>query len=237
MAIIFRSLRKNILSETWQTVSINRYTALQCQKAVAAYFTSKQILPYGFARQYSWVHSKQYWFFRRNPPVLSQCNPRITLQGYPGVAWWWYWRVLFKEPILFRVQIYERLGILMTLMPIIYVFPLILVILVSRQFSFLVVKHGWDNCFILQISVHSKWYMNVIQYYLTKYDYVYAMCSPLITQSKSEKIAYGWPTINLNKSSVHCFEKSVYGILIPSFQWGHVSARSIHLTRPLIHLL
>ena len=42
------------------------------------------------------VHSKQYRFFRRNPSVLSPCNPRRT----PGVAWWLYWRVLFKEPIL-----------------------------------------------------------------------------------------------------------------------------------------
>ena len=29
------------------------YTAVQRQKAVSAYFTSEQILPFGFARQYS----------------------------------------------------------------------------------------------------------------------------------------------------------------------------------------
>ena len=29
------------------------YTVVQSQKAVSAYFTSKQILPFGFAEQYS----------------------------------------------------------------------------------------------------------------------------------------------------------------------------------------
>ena len=29
------------------------YTAVQSQKAVSAHFTSKQILPFGFAQQYS----------------------------------------------------------------------------------------------------------------------------------------------------------------------------------------
>ena len=29
------------------------YTAVQSHKAVSAYFTSKQILPFGFAQQYS----------------------------------------------------------------------------------------------------------------------------------------------------------------------------------------
>ena len=28
------------------------------------------------------VHSKQYWFFRRNPSVLIPCNPRRTLAGF-----------------------------------------------------------------------------------------------------------------------------------------------------------
>ena len=34
--------------------------------------------------------------------------PGEPLQGSPGVAWWLYWRVLFKEPILFRVYYIPR---------------------------------------------------------------------------------------------------------------------------------
>ena len=32
------------------------YTAVQSQKAVTAYFSSKQLLPFGFAEQYSTYH-------------------------------------------------------------------------------------------------------------------------------------------------------------------------------------
>ena len=34
------------------TPSVSYYTAMQRQKAVSAYFTSKQILPFAFAEQY-----------------------------------------------------------------------------------------------------------------------------------------------------------------------------------------
>ena len=36
---------------------VHTYTAVQSQKAVSAYFTSKQILPLGFAEQYSCCNS------------------------------------------------------------------------------------------------------------------------------------------------------------------------------------
>ena len=32
--------------------NVNYYTAVQIQKAVSAYFSSKQTVPFGFARQY-----------------------------------------------------------------------------------------------------------------------------------------------------------------------------------------
>ena len=42
----FATTRENILRSVY-----NRPTAVQSQKAVTAYFTSKQLLPFGFARQ------------------------------------------------------------------------------------------------------------------------------------------------------------------------------------------
>ena len=35
-----------------QKINVDCHTALQSQKAVSTYFLSKQILPFGFARQY-----------------------------------------------------------------------------------------------------------------------------------------------------------------------------------------
>ena len=44
---------KDILSQT--------YSAVQSQKAVSAYFTSKQILPFGFAEQYCSLDVSEYY--------------------------------------------------------------------------------------------------------------------------------------------------------------------------------
>ena len=38
------------------TTEHSKYTAVQSQKEVSAYFTSKQIMPFGFAEQYSMYH-------------------------------------------------------------------------------------------------------------------------------------------------------------------------------------
>ena len=36
-------------------VNVEAHTTVQSQKAVSAYFTSEQILPFSFAEQYTWT--------------------------------------------------------------------------------------------------------------------------------------------------------------------------------------
>ena len=59
-------------------VGLYMYTAVQSQKAVSAYFTSKQILPFGFAEQcsieslgFSWYFYTWVKVFRESPAFIS----------------------------------------------------------------------------------------------------------------------------------------------------------------------
>ena len=70
-------------------------TAVQSQKAVSAYFTSKQILPFHFAKQ-NWYHV--VW----KPWLTSATNNRISIEV--NQSNWLWWVLINKRAIVWRTQ-------------------------------------------------------------------------------------------------------------------------------------
>ena len=57
--------------EAGDAVTSTVYTAVQSQTAVSAHFTSKQILPVGFAWQYSWIYTVYLSSLKPSPLITS----------------------------------------------------------------------------------------------------------------------------------------------------------------------